>query len=39
LEGAGELDPNDRDYTIRLRFKESFGSNLIPVETRFEDAG
>ena len=25
-------DPNDRDYAIRLRLKESFASNLIPVE-------
>lgn len=32
LEGAGELDPNDRDYAIRLRLKESFASNLIPVK-------
>jgi NAD-dependent dihydropyrimidine dehydrogenase PreA subunit len=32
LEGAGELDPNDRDYAIRKRLKESFAGNLIPVE-------
>jgi NAD-dependent dihydropyrimidine dehydrogenase PreA subunit len=32
LQGAGELDPNDRDYAIRARLRDSFASNLIPVE-------
>jgi hypothetical protein len=32
LQGAGELDPNDRDYAIRLRLKESFAGNLIAVK-------